>query len=98
MRQTFQFTAKLLVVLTLFTVLFSYAMFQGGFVSWFLFYAFLPFLVYMTGVLLYPINDWKVERKLSKRVATGGESVEVNVTLTRRILFRFIIALLKSIS
>ena len=87
MRQTLQFTAKLLVVLTLFAVLFSYAMFQGGFVSWFLFYAFLPFLVYMTGVLLYPINDWNVERKLSKRVATGGESVEVDVTLTRRIPF-----------
>ncbi|ARI78603.1 DUF58 domain-containing protein [Halobacillus mangrovi] len=87
MRQTFQFAAKLIVVALLFGVLFSYAMFQGGFVSWFLFYAFLPFLLYMLGVLLYPIHDWKIHRDLSKRIATGGETVDVEVTLTRRIPF-----------
>ncbi|MCA0984402.1 DUF58 domain-containing protein [Halobacillus yeomjeoni] len=87
MRQSISFIAKLIVVSLLFGVLFSYAMFQGGFVSWFLFYAFLPFLLYMIGVLLYPMNNWKVERKLSKRVATAGETVDVEVTLTRRYPF-----------
>lgn len=87
MRQSIELIAKLLTVSVLFGVLFSYAMFQGGFVSWFLFYAFLPFLIYMVSVLLYPINNWKVERELSKRIATGGETVEVDVTMTRRFPF-----------
>ncbi|TGB01032.1 DUF58 domain-containing protein [Halobacillus salinus] len=87
MKQKLEFILKLLFVAFLFCLLFSYAMFQGGFVSWFLFYAFLPFLVYMFGILIYPINSWNVERKLSKRVATGGESVEVDVTIRRKIPF-----------
>ena len=87
MRQTVQFILKLTFVAFLFALLFSYAMFQGGFVSWFLFYAFLPFLIYMFGVAIYPIHKWKVERKLSKRVATGGESIEVEVTLRRTLPF-----------
>ncbi|WP_226584346.1 DUF58 domain-containing protein [Halobacillus litoralis] len=87
MRQTIAFIAKFFVVALLFAVLFSYAMFQGGFVSWFLFYAFLPFLLYMLGVLIYPTHNWKVERRLSKRVAMGGETVDVEVTMRRKVPF-----------
>ncbi|MGP4060599.1 DUF58 domain-containing protein [Halobacillus sp. H74] len=87
MRQTLNFSAKLSVVAVLFAILFSYAMFQGGFVSWFLFYAFLPFLLYMLGVLFYPIHNWKVERRLSKRIAMGGETIHVDVRLTRKVPF-----------
>ncbi|RWZ57963.1 DUF58 domain-containing protein [Halobacillus fulvus] len=87
MRQSVKLAAKWVVVVLLFAVLFSYAMFQGGFVSWFLFYAFLPFLLYMVGLLIYPIQQWKVDRKLSRRTAVGGESVDVELTLTRRFPF-----------
>ncbi|MYL30037.1 DUF58 domain-containing protein [Halobacillus halophilus] len=87
MRQAFSLAAKGAVVVLLFAALFSYAMFQGGFVSWFLFYAFLPFLLYMIGVLFYPIQKWKVQHQLSKRYALGGETVEVEVTLRRRFPF-----------
>ena len=34
---------KFVILLFLIILTFSYAMFQGGFVSWFLFYSFLPF-------------------------------------------------------
>lgn len=87
MKKTFAFAGRLSVVTLLFTILFSYAMFQGGFVSWFLFYAFLPFLLYMLAVLFYPVDNWKVERKLSKRFAMGSETVDVEVTLTRKVPF-----------
>ncbi|MBN8235736.1 DUF58 domain-containing protein [Halobacillus kuroshimensis] len=87
MKQTFSLAGKGAVVVLLFTALFSYAMFQGGFVSWFLFYAFLPFLLYMIGVLVYPIRKWEVEHQLSRRYALGGETVEVEVTLKRRFPF-----------
>lgn len=40
MRQTVSIITKLIVVAFLFAILFSYAMFQGGFVSWFLFFSF----------------------------------------------------------
>lgn len=87
MKQTFSLAGKGAVVVLLFAALFSYAMFQGGFVSWFLFYAFLPFLLYMIGVLVYPIRKWEVEHQLSRRYALGGETVEVEVTLKRRFPF-----------
>ncbi|UOQ44101.1 DUF58 domain-containing protein [Halobacillus salinarum] len=87
MRYSTQFIVKLSIVIILFVTLFSYAMFQGGFVSWFLFYGFLPFLIYMACLLVYPIHQWEVERHLSKSVATGGETIDVEVTLTRNFPF-----------
>lgn len=39
-------------------------MFQGGFVSWFLFYSFLPFAIYCLALSFYPLNDLKVTRVL----------------------------------
>ncbi|MCP3029970.1 DUF58 domain-containing protein [Halobacillus sp. A1] len=83
MKQTLHFTARIVIVSLLFIVLFSYAMFQGGFVSWFLFYSFLPFLIYMIALTFYPIDKWDVSRKLSKRLATAGETVKVHVTIDR---------------
>ncbi|MFG6150041.1 DUF58 domain-containing protein [Halobacillus sp. B23F22_1] len=87
MRQTFHFTARIIIVSVLFLVLFSYAMFQGGFVSWFLFYSFLPFLIYMTALTFYRLDKWEVVRHLSKRVATAGETVQVEVKINRRFPF-----------
>ncbi|WP_431800914.1 DUF58 domain-containing protein [Halobacillus andaensis] len=87
MRQTFHFTARLITVSLLFAVLFSYAMFQGGFVSWFLFYSFLPFLLYMTALTFYRLDKWEVTRHLSKRAATAGETIDVKITIDRRFPF-----------
>ncbi|MFD1021050.1 DUF58 domain-containing protein [Thalassobacillus hwangdonensis] len=87
MKRNLSFIAKLSVVAILFFVLFSYAMFQGGFVSWFLFTAFAPFLLYMFGLLLYPLHNWKVERNLSKRIVQAGEQISVEVTIRRKTPF-----------
>ncbi|WLR48047.1 DUF58 domain-containing protein [Halobacillus litoralis] len=87
MRRKLGIIARSLVVAILFVILFSYAMFQGGFVSWFLFYAFLPFLLYMAAVLIYPVHNWKIERNLSKRMAMGSETIDVEVKLKRKVPF-----------
>ncbi|UOQ92000.1 DUF58 domain-containing protein [Halobacillus shinanisalinarum] len=87
MKQSVRFTARLVVIFLIFAVLFSYAMFQGGFVSWFLFYSFLPFLLYMVGLTFYRMDNWKVERRLSKKVTTAGETIHVDVHITRSFLF-----------
>ncbi|MCP3028390.1 DUF58 domain-containing protein [Halobacillus sp. A5] len=87
MKQTFHFTARIITVSVLFAVLFSYAMFQGGFVSWFLFYSFLPFLIYMTALTFYRLDNWEVNRYLSKRAATAGETLQVEIKIDRRFPF-----------
>ncbi|QOS92120.1 DUF58 domain-containing protein [Peribacillus sp. JNUCC41] len=68
----------------LMTVSFCYAMFQGGFVSWFIFYSFLPFSVYALILLFYPLHDLIVERKVNKRECQAGESVEIALTFIRK--------------
>jgi len=90
MNNTFQFVKgvwKLFVLFTLNMITFSYAMFQGGFVSWFLFYSFLPFSLYALCLALYPLADFTVERKLQKRNYHANEALNMKVTLKRNFFF-----------
>lgn len=64
-----------------------YAMFQGGFVSWFLFFSFLPFSVYGLLVLFYPLNDFKVTRTLNQEQYRSGDRLIGTVTVTRKFPF-----------
>ncbi|MGE7879802.1 DUF58 domain-containing protein [Peribacillus muralis] len=68
----------------LMAISFCFAMFQGGFVSWFIFYSFLPFAAYAAILLFYPLHAITVERKASKRECHAGESVEIALTFTRK--------------
>lgn len=74
---------KLVLLLFLIMLTFSYAMFQGGFVSWFLFYSFLPFALYALCLAFYPVNDFKVERMLAHREFNTGEKINVVLTIKR---------------
>lgn len=85
MKSGLKLSGKLIQLSLLFGILFSYAMFQGGFVSGFLFYAFLPVLCYFLIFLLYPLSTWKVKRTLSKNVTQAGNSVDVTLDLERKI-------------
>ncbi|WP_079708670.1 DUF58 domain-containing protein [Paraliobacillus ryukyuensis] len=79
-----RFFLKLIQLLVLFGVLFSYAMFQGGFVSWFLFYSFVPMFIYFLLFLFYPLSTWKLKRVISKRVQYTGGEIQVTLELTQR--------------
>lgn len=68
-------------------IAFSFAMFQGGFVSWFIFYSFLPIMLYTITIAIYPLNDISVERVIEKEALYAGETLKVSVTLTRKIPF-----------
>ncbi len=87
MKDSIRFIANVIFILILSGILFSYAMFQGGFVSWFLFYSFLPILFYHFGLLFYPINNWKVQRELSRHIIQAGDDVTVTLTLHRSFPF-----------
>ncbi|MDQ0178216.1 DUF58 domain-containing protein [Bacillus chungangensis] len=80
--------AKMLTRLVLISLLlgltFSYAMFQGGFVSWFLFYSFLPFGLYSLLIFIYPLHTLDGERIFEKSEYHAGETLTVSINLERR--------------
>jgi uncharacterized protein (DUF58 family) len=78
---------KFLLLLILIGVTFSYAMFQGGFVSWFLFYSFLPFALYSVFVFLYPLSEFYVERSFESTEYKAGDELKVTITLSRKLPF-----------
>ncbi|MGF7536211.1 DUF58 domain-containing protein [Bacillus mexicanus] len=85
--QWFVYGWKLIVLTFLTAAVFSYAMFQGGFVSWFLFYAFLPFVVYAGLLALYPLRSFQASRQLAKTQLHAGDRLSVTVTLKRKLRF-----------
>ncbi|WP_099157724.1 DUF58 domain-containing protein [Virgibacillus ndiopensis] len=85
MNGTMRFIGKLIFIVILLLLLFSFAMFQGGFVSWFLFFGYLPIFLYHFGLLIYPIKKWEVTRSLSHHVIRAGDSVSVAVRVKRKV-------------
>ncbi|HEX6593416.1 MAG TPA: DUF58 domain-containing protein [Bacillota bacterium] len=87
MRKSFRSVSRIAIVLLLFVVLFSYAMMQGGFTSWFLFYSFLPILLYPFALFVYPIRKWEVTRHIVPQVSEAGNEVTVVIHVERKIPF-----------
>lgn len=97
MRSKLRLVSRFIFMLLLLALLFSYAMFQGGFVSWFLFYAFSSIFVYYVGYLFYPIKAFRVSRLLSHQVITAGEQISVTVRVKRRIPFPLYYCILEDV-
>ncbi|MFA1819497.1 DUF58 domain-containing protein [Virgibacillus oceani] len=87
MKERMRFIGNFVFILFLFVLLYSFAMFQGGFVSWFLFFSFLPMFLYHIGLLLYPLKNWKVTRKISRQIIRAGDSATIHVKIQRRFPF-----------
>lgn len=62
---------------------FSFAMFQGGFVSWFIFYMILPFVLYSLLLALYPLKSMKWEREVESAQLRRGDSLNSTIRLSR---------------
>ncbi|TYR78183.1 DUF58 domain-containing protein [Priestia megaterium] len=71
----------------LFAVTFMYAMFQGGFVSWFLFYSFLPFGIYAFLLLIYPLKRWTIQRNISAAYYQSGDVLIYTLKIKRAFPF-----------
>src|SRR4051812_11732994 len=78
---------KLFSLLLLILITFSYAMFQGGFVSWFLFYSFLPFALYGLYVVLFSLQSFTAEREFSKWEYFAHDDITVTITIKRNHAF-----------
>jgi uncharacterized protein (DUF58 family) len=78
---------KLITLLFFTLAAFSYAMFQGGFVSWFLLYSFVPFAIYSLLLMMYPIRHFKVTRTINQEQFTVGQQLIGTITVKRNIPF-----------
>lgn len=78
-RYFFQHGGRLLTVIVLLIITYCYAMFQGGFVSWFVFFTILPFSIYSILLAIVPIRIQQVSRTLSKEAVERGDTIEVTV-------------------
>ncbi|MCG1024058.1 DUF58 domain-containing protein [Sutcliffiella horikoshii] len=76
---------KLISFLLLVVITFVYAMFQGGFVSWFLFISFLPFALYAFLVMIYPLQDFEVTRTINQEKYRAGDRLVGTITLRRTV-------------
>lgn len=84
---TFRLIMNFIFILSLFAILFAFAMFQGGFSSWFLFYGFLPIFLYHIALLFYPVQKWTIKRQMSHVMIEAGSQVTVQLTVQRKIPF-----------
>ncbi|MDR7080314.1 uncharacterized protein (DUF58 family) [Neobacillus niacini] len=78
---------KFVILLFLILLTFSYAMFQGGFVSWFLFYSFLPFALYCICLSFYSLKELEITRQIPKTDYNAGEPLKVMVNVKRNSRF-----------
>ena len=74
-------------IITIFIVVFCFAMFQGGFVSWFLFFVITPFLLYSILLRFIPIQIGEIERAITPQFVTRGNKVNVQVTFENKSWF-----------
>lgn len=81
---------RVMLILAIFAGLFSYAMFQGGFVSWFLFYSVTILMILMLLYTLIPLGHFDVSRHLEQSALPAGEDVLVKVVLRRKLPFPFL--------
>ncbi|WP_078551349.1 DUF58 domain-containing protein [Bacillus alkalicellulosilyticus] len=81
--------SKIVLILLLNAGVFSYAMFQGGFVSWFLFYSILVLTFLSVSVVIWSNKGIIFEREISPKIAVAGESITITVTLKKRFFHPF---------
>ncbi|MFB8733418.1 hypothetical protein ACEQPO_04280 [Bacillus sp. SL00103] len=70
-RFAFSLWLRVMMLIILTAAVFCYAMFQGGFQSWFLFYAFLPYALYALLFALVPLES-DSEKDFTTNPLEGG--------------------------
>lgn len=63
---------------------YAFAKFQGGFVSWFIFYMLIPFVTYSILLYLYPLRDVTAERYIEGRQIKNNGNVTIRIVLQRK--------------
>ncbi|MFY0520776.1 DUF58 domain-containing protein [Lysinibacillus sp. UGB7] len=96
-RALFEKSKHFLLVSLLMLITFCYAMFQGGFVSWFVFFTVSPFLLYAFIFLLVREEIVGIERKIEPSHVESGQSVKVTISLERKTRFPFVYMMMEEL-
>lgn len=86
---------RMIFVLILFFLTFSFAMFQGGFVSWFIFYISLPFILYSLLLAFYPLGNLRAKRVIHTPSVRSGHRFSATVTISRTFPFPLLYTVLQ---
>ncbi|MEH7464412.1 DUF58 domain-containing protein [Bacillus thuringiensis] len=85
--RVFYLVSKLLLIPLCLVLTFVYAMLQGGFVSWFLFYSTIPLGLYSLLLPFYALRDAEVKRVTNKKEYVAGEPFLSTITIKRKLPF-----------
>ncbi|CAM3257795.1 DUF58 domain-containing protein [Filibacter tadaridae] len=85
--RTFLSSGRIFFVLFIAVSAVVFAMFQGGKVSWTIFYVLFPFICYSILLFFYPLVDIKAERTIRTPNVQNGGKLAVSITVYRRIRF-----------
>lgn len=80
-------TSRFLFIIGLFIASYVFAMFQGGKVSWTIFYVMTPFLLYSVALFLYPVTAMKAVRTIHTKTIEKGGKLGVVITIHRTFPF-----------
>lgn len=89
--------ARFLTVVGLLALTFCFAMFQGGFVSWFIFFTLLPFLLYSLLLAIIPIHIGNVEREIIPSKLQRGGKAKVTVRFRNHTLLPAVFLLVREV-
>src|SRR5690606_35378418 len=96
-KQFLKHGGRLITVVSLLIITYCYAMFQGGFVSWSVFFTILPFLVSSILLAIIPIRFKGISRTLSKERIGRGSNVQVSVTFRNTSWFRCVFMMVRGL-
>lgn len=88
---------RFLTVVGLLALTFCFAMFQGGFVSWFIFFTLLPFLLYSLLLAIIPIHIGNVEREIIPSKLQRGGKAKVTVRFRNHTLLPAVFLLVREV-
>lgn len=86
-----------LTIIGLFIFTFCFAMFQGGFVSWFIFFTILPFLLYSLVLAVIPLRIQHVVREITPAKLERGEKAKIKVHFENKSLFPIVFIVVREL-
>lgn len=86
-RRSFITIGRLLFVVLILVGTFVFAMFQGGLVSWTIFYAVLPFNLYSILLFFYPLTSFSAKRIMQTSHLHSGDSLSATIMIGRKFPF-----------
>lgn len=92
LRVNFSMIKQLLFIFFLLGAAFIFAMFQGGFFSYFILYSLVPFFLYSVIFLFYPIEKMELERIIDNGQVRKGSDLHVVVRVKRNSRFPLLYA------